>query len=430
MPDTKQLDAKSKKIRKILRRLFDKDKINEGFYDAIIRRMKEFTDDPETWVPELLDIWKGVKRDVENGMNGEYREVREYIRQNFIRLLKKRYSKGIAKLNAVSGDYAFSIDSLERMDSDAYTTYIGFLVMGCPNSTDIDVAVFCPESANRDGGVATLFTSELNRLYQELTELGYNVKDREIDINQVIVINRQIVASTKGGKETANIMLATYCHHVQQTVAETGEVRSLQTHPLDPVELTDEDFESKVRSFAKYCWDYLKYLVDKKTYQRMRDTRVEVYEMGTRAVMTELHRIMDMIVTDPEVAKRSGLDMAHWRSAFKSLTMKTVQIIVYYHEGTMSYTKAEIAEDAAKIADHYDGFDGDVLRAGCLYNLTRGKSGRFVRGLFDHLVKCYQQIVKEILDDEAIKTGFSCEREYLMDLDIQGGEYPGGCRAI
>jgi hypothetical protein len=420
-----QFDPKNKKIAALLLRLFEEDKIEDAFYDALIRLMKSFTDDYATWTVNFLDIWKGVKHDVPGGMDGENSQIREYIRQNFIRILQKKYSNGICKLNALAPyGYSFSVDRVEQMDPESYTDYIGWVKMGCDWSTDHDITIFCPESANRDGSVAPLFSSEMRRLRSELRDIGYDMT-REIDLNQVIVVDRQIVASTKGGKETANIILATHDRHLQQMSA-TGEIPLiLEICPLDPIDLTAEDFEAKVRSFAKYCWDYLKYLVPKATYQRMRDTRIEVYGMGMRAVMTELGRILDLIITDPKEAEAAHLDTVHWRSAFKSLTMKAVQIIVYHHEDTMSYTKAEIAEDSRKIAAYYEGVDEDTLYVGCLYNLTRGARGSFVPGLFDHLVRSYLQIVEEILDDASIRTSFTLESEYLLDLHVQDNRYPG-----
>jgi hypothetical protein len=438
------LDPHSKFIAMILLTLFGSDKIEDEFYDAIIDRMKRFTSDRITWIIELLDIRKDIERDVEGGINGATSEVREYIRQYFIRLLKFLPSKAIRKINTLSEVYSFSIDSLERMNPDNYTCYLGFVLFGCPWSTDIDVMVFCPLTALRDGSVVPLFSSEIQRLKRELEALGLDTQNRGIDISLAIVVDGEIVASSKGGRGTANIVLKTHHHHPQQ-MSENNDNNDnddnddnndntksnlpliLVKNPLNSVELTNEDFGSNLRAFAKYCWDNMKYLVDKKTSKRMHDVCSQVHKNGS--YVEDLHQILDLLVTDPNVAESLGLDMAHWRSNFKALTMKAVQNIVYFHEKTMSYTKAEIAEDSLKIAKYYEmlDLDGEIIRDGCLYNLTRGAKGRFVPELFDHLVQCYLQIVREVLNNEADQQlTFTCERIDLVDPDAQGGSYPGG----
>lgn len=426
-----ELNPKDKKLWKIFLDLFKNDKIPDEFYRSHIEILRDFSTDHSKNPVELIDIWKGVVRDVSGGLDGSDDLIQEYIREKYLYFLEKKSSKAIQKLNALArgGGYGFDPDQLERLDADSYTTYDGWLKMGCDLSTDNDIVVFCPESANRDGGVAPLFSSELRRLESEMQEVGLDTT-KYLDINQIIVVDRRIVASGKGGEETANIILATYHLHPQK-MSESGDLpHVLEIYPLDEVELDAETFETKLRATAKYVWDYAKYLMPASKYQEIRDLRIATYDTGARAVMTELHQILGLIVTDPEEAERLDLDMTHWRSDFKTLTMKFVQAIVFYHEGTMKYAKVEIAQDSRKIAQYYelpDGLDEDAIFNGCLYNLTRGAQGEFVPGLCDFLIRCYQQIVRVLLDDSGQKTRFVVEREYLMTPELQGeGEkYPG-----
>jgi hypothetical protein len=408
-----ELDPKDNKLAKILFTLFSDDKIPDGFYEAMIRMMQNFNAEKREWNTSFLDIWKGILRDVENGVDAEFSAIREYIRTRFVHLLSVKSSNAIRKLNGVSEHYAFSVDAFEQMDPDSYTQYTAFLVIGCPWSTDIDVIVFCPASANNDGNVVPLFTSEFYRLKVEIATLGYDVEGRDVDYNLIVVENDVIVASTKGGKETANIALATHHFHAQQMNDVGDTPLALELFPLQIVELGSEEFETKVRSLAKYCWDFLKYLTPKDKYDEFYDIRRSVYEMEMRALMTQLPKLLPLIVTDPEHAALIGLDMTHWRTRFKSLTMKLVQIIVFHLDSTMTYTKAEIAEDSRKIATaHPLELSEDAVYAGCLYNLSRGSRGEFQSGLFEALIEIYLKIVDEILDDSA-KTSFAVNSDSL-----------------
>jgi hypothetical protein len=320
------------------------------------------------------------------------------------------------------------------MNPELYTQYTGFIVQGCPWSTDIDILVFCPESAIDNGGVKKLYSSEIERLESELVDLSYNIdvgNGRGLDINQIVVENDKIVASTKGGAESGNIALATWHLHPQIMNKEKNLPQSLVYYPLKFVELNSEEFEAKVRSLAKFVWDYLKYALSKDEYQKIRDWRKGVYDeyrKNTSFLMTELPKIMKLIVTDPVKAEDLGIDMTHWRSFFKTVTMKLVQIIYFDLHNTMSYEKHQIAKDAGLIFSDYlsQNLNEEIIESGSLYYLGRGNhGGSFQSGLIPYLMEIYFTIVDRILD-KSNQSSFTVDNDTLLDqTSYANGTFPG-----
>ena len=370
----------NKKTGKFFLYLFSSDKIPNDFYAELITTLKSFDYDKHIWNTSFIGLWKNIKRDL---VDDEFITLKEYIRKWFIKLFETNVSQGIKKLNSLN--YKFNIDELEQLKNESYTNYESFFIYGCPLSTDIDVLVTCPEQSARDGKVCPLFTSEIVRLKEELSDLGYDI-NREIDYNLVVIRDDVIIASSKGGKETANICLATYKQHAQK----------FHDLPLKKIILSSDDFEDKLRSLAKFVWDFLKNITSKNEYKNIQDVRRFMYTKPSTHLMTELNTIIPLIIHDPKDDKI--INIVQWRTRFKSITMKLIQIIVYHINKTTSYNKLDIALDSKIIVKYYEtNLSEEMVYSGSLYNLTRGTQGEYQPNLFYYLIDIYQLIVIEVL---------------------------------
>jgi hypothetical protein len=447
-PVGQMLDPTDSKISKIILDLFESDQIPDDFYRLVIAWMRGFTveliarpdsetDDPKAWqMKGWADIWKGCLKVSGDLGEGDYPIIKQHIRGRFIHMFGAKRSKAIQKLNVVQNIYRFDIGDLERLTPGQYTTFVRFIVYGCYRSRDIDVMVICPPSSNYNGGVRALYTSELTRLSAELMAIGYDTQGRDIDYNQVVIEDGKIVASTKGGAETGNIVLITWIHHSQiwdydAPSADTPPIPlALVQYPLDFVELGFEEFEAKVRSLAKYFWDFLKYCTTKADYMTIRSFKSDVYQMtDCQAVMTQLRVITPLIISDPEVAKSHDIEIDRWRSFFKTVVMKLVQIIVFDLDGTMTYVKDLIAQDSRKIVDAYpvpdqSPINSHTIESACLYYLTRGTEGHYEPTLFHYLLGIYFQIVDQVSTDRS--TIFTVSPDVLRNPEsYQCNAFPG-----
>lgn len=398
-----------KPIATVVEDLFKSNLMPDKFYESLIAAMKTFDIPNRVGIVDWFDIYKWVCRDV--GLDANYTDVKEYLRECIVRMFRDKRKTIIIKLDALirEGVGAFDIDELERSNPTNYTHYTSFTVYGCPSSTDIDVAVFCPDTAKDNGAVKPLYDSEKRRLRSELTSIGYD-PEAELDVNLMVVdaANGRIAASTKGGVETANIINATHMHHVQ--------LYPFDLMGLKTVELNQEMFETKVASLSKFIWDYLKYCIPKIEYKRIHDQRSDVYQKDQNVMMRELRTVTPMLITDPAIAQENQLDMAHWRSVHKTVTMKLVQIIYFDLYGSMSYTKDGIAADASKILEQTPSelFTQDSIRYACEFYLFRGTKGVYHPSLFSYLIEIYFQIVDRITDSKS-----NSKRTYVSQQIMQ-----------
>ena len=394
---TYSIDTSDRKMVDALCKLYKKDKL-VGLDDAIIRLFRTYDpNDRDAWTDQtctaLLDIHKRALRELGDDF-ADNAKLKIHIRASLLITIGTRKQQFVAKISQLidKGVWKIDLNALEELDADGYSKYVSFVVYGCPLSTDIDVCVICNPIYINSGTVRPLFRSEMERLKSDLIKLGYDGagETREIDYNLIVIRDGQIVASTKGGAETANIIRSTHTFHVQSI-----DVDALG---LEEVELSDTDFASKVRSFAKYVWDYLKYISLWKDYDEIHDDRSMIYDSPGQIVRS-LGRALAIVVADPTSDEFEEIkDKPHWRTSFKTICMKLVQIAVFWKDRRMSYTKEEIAADSVGLLEHWahPSLDNDTLHQGCLYFLLRGKRGTYDNRVYPYLISIYQEIATDV----------------------------------
>lgn len=396
---TYSIDTSDQKMVDALCKLYEQDKL-VGLDDAIVRLFGTYDpNDRNAWTDQtctaLLDVHKRALRELGDDF-ADNAKLKFHIRASLLLTIGTRKRQFVAKISQLidKGVWEIDLNALEELDADGYSKYVSFVVYGCPLSTDIDVCVICNPIYNNSGTVRPLFRSEMERLKSDLVKLGYGGagETREIDYNLIVIRDGQIIASTKGGAETANIIRSTHAFHAQSI-----DVDALG---LKEVELSDTDFASKVRSFAKYVWDYLKYISLREDYDAIHDDRSMIYDSPGQIVQS-LGRALEIVVADPTSAKFQEIkdkNEAHWRTSFKTICMKLVQIAVFWKDRKMSYTKEGIAADSVNLLKRWThpSLDNDTLHQGCLYFLLRGKRGTYDDRVYPYLISIYQEIAADV----------------------------------
>lgn len=254
-------------------------------------------------------------------------------------------------------------DMLEDLCYDKFNTYSSFAVFGCPSSTDIDVIVVVDKHSN--GNPYPLFSRETNRLRTELSELGYDITHRDLDINLISIENKMIVASDKGGVETQNMILSTYHYHNQK-------------YECPDLQMVKVDIGDRLRAFSKYVLNNLEYVVE--DYSSLRDEKKKIYMDGVEAIMVYVKDINHIFIEKSENKK--------WKDAMKAMVMKYTQMILIEND-IYSYIKDDIIKQFGTMYPH--------LADSTEWFLYRGKRGEFSSELIPILHSEYCRILDTYL---------------------------------
>jgi len=242
-------------------------------------------------------------------------------------------------------------------------------IFGCPNSRDIDVAIFVSNQQDIESYSKGFCKIDIDSLKLRLKKLDYDIT-REIDINLVYLDERDNISTVlKGSKETQNIIFNTYCYHKQDS-------------PIIVSSTIEIDITEKLRSIAKFLLDYLEYFIGKENYGIYRIARRKSY-------IDESSRIIFSIEMLKIIKIKSVLsEIEH--NYMKSLVMKLIQLSLL-DKNILSYTKIGLAEEINKI------FIGSYNSA--LWYLMRGTMGKFDADFFSILISEYERIYKETLEE-------------------------------
>jgi len=290
-----------------------------------------------------------------------------------IELVKLRPTQTLKK---IAGLFLYSCTELEELCSEKFSRYMFFTVFGCPLSTDIDVVCYVDEIYSSNGFVNPLFSSEIERLTAELSELGYDVS-RGLDISLVTIKENNIVALSKGGRETQNIIISTHMHHIQK-------------YPVPALEWVTGDILDKCRAIAKFYLDHLEHIA--LDYASVRNKKKEVYTIGTDA-------ILDFSKTILQYINMSNIESQQWVDTMKSIVMKYIQLIIL-SVGKYEYTK----EGLAIMIDEMFKHEFETIGTNCLWFLTRGKRGAFSDKALEFLHSKYVKIIDDYYKSFQIKT--------------------------
>lgn len=292
----------------------------------------------------------------------------------------------IGTFNLINRYIKLSDEVLEEICKELFSTMISFCVFGCPDSTDIDVVVVVDKQSN--GDPRPLLTSEYGRLVEELTELGYDLDVRSLDYN-LIVINpdeKRIIASTKGGDETQNMVNLTHMFHKQM-------------YPHPDMAMVKVKMSDKLRAFSKYVLNYLEYIVE--DYQGLRERKKEVYREGVESIMAYVDTLQPLFIVQS--------DQKRWFNTMKAIVMKYCQMVLL-NSDILLYTKAEICDAMRSITpDVVDGIE---------WFMFRGKRGTFNSNTIPTLHRYYSTYLKEHLNRFDVKTIKIRKRDIANPTDL------------
>ena len=218
------------------------------------------------------------------------------------------------------------------IDPDYFLQYTGFIVYGCPLSTDLDVAVITDDLKKLHKPI------NYQQLRNDLTALSYP-EDKELDVVTIFIDGDKIADFSKGGAELHNIIIETFKYHKQMY----DECPATGHRPLEIVDM--------IRAISKFIIDNFKFMLPADYYQRVRDQKIKAYA-GEWSRVNFVNQHCEFIVINTDSLKH--------KSVYKSLVMKLCQLLLA-EEGKYEYTKQGLA---------------DKFGAGCAWFLTRGKQGQ------------------------------------------------------
>lgn len=193
-------------------------------------------------------------------------------------------------------------------------------IFGCDTSTDVDVAVLID-----DPNIINLFKKGMVVINLDAIKKDIDTT-KELDINFVTVVkDGSIGITSKGGRETQNIIYYTYDYHPQK-------FPKIFNKPID-VDLND-----KIRGLCKYVLDHMEHLLGKEKYKQERQHKIEIYDSSFER--------MDYIN-----ALIKSIKLPINKSIIKAIVMKLIQIILL-DNNEVAYTKKLLVE---KINDIFPG---------------------------------------------------------------------------
>lgn len=304
-------------------------------------------------------------------------------------LLLKKPKTTLKKIKNICN---FPQSYLESLCTEMFSTYDLFVVFGCPLSTDIDVVVFVNSIYNNHGNVYPLFSYEYERLVDELKNIGYDTDTKEIDISLVVLENKNIVALSKAGRETQNIINHTYHLHKQK-------------YSLPLIDSFDVDIFDKCRAISKYYLDNLKSIA--KDYEEIRYEKADVYVAGT----SEMINYCKTIILHINLENTESIE---WINTMKSLVMKYVQLILL-EQNLYEYTKNGLI----KIIGELCGKEFPSVSVNVEWFLMRGKSGFFSKDLIPFLHTKFISILEKYESQFDVQTVSISFDDLVVPVNIE-----------
>ena len=159
------------------------------FFDQIRYKIEQNGDAPPYLYPKLLSMQKkGISED-----------------QDIAAYCSKRNKNFI--------DYVFSFLSEKELSillDGCYSELIGFIVVGCPESTDTDIIVIVSPENQPKGQVLPLSPDSLIRLKERLLSIGIN-QEKELDINLIYLENGRVIGFSKEVKKLSILFILHGC---------------------------------------------------------------------------------------------------------------------------------------------------------------------------------------------------------------------------
>ena len=214
---------------------------------------------------------------------------------------------------------------------DYFLQYTGFIVYGCPLSTDIDVAVITNNLKHLHKPI------DYQELRSDLNILGYS-PDKELDVVTIFIDGDKVADYSKGGAELHNIIVETFKYHKQMF-----DICPVVGH-------RDIDIVDMIRALAKFIIDNFKFMLPEQYYKKIRDQKIKAYAgEWSRVEFVNQHYPNIMIKVDSKKEK----------DVYKSLMIKLCQLLLV-EDGEYEYTKQGLA---------------NKFGPGAAWFLTRGQQG-------------------------------------------------------
>lgn len=249
-----------------------------------------------------------------------------------------------------------------------------FNVIGCEYSTDIDIIIPVPSVQIITDYKNKKFDLNLDLIKDDLTNLGYDLMSRELDVNLVYLdpdkSNIIIVSLIGEPKLTQNIIHYTYQLHPQ----------SYPPIVSNPIQINLSDF---TRLFSKIILDWMEKLLGKSRYKELRQIKIQVY--------TDIISRLDFALQILEEVNFVELYETN-KNIVKSIGMKLSQLALL-SLAELEFTKVKISHQISKILPiEYDNI---------LFILTRGKMGKMddlnkIQQIFDVLIVQYKTVIEDI----------------------------------
>ena len=381
----------TKPYSRLVLKILQEDRMISQFYDSLNHKL----DSMDIYVRDMIKYMElETKLSICDII---YSERKKLCNIFLIKILELSLAKGMSKICKI---YEFTSNDIEQMIPDHFAQYDSFLVFGCPESTDIDVVCFVRPQDCLAGVTKDLSDESIKKLSIQLSELGYDTVKREIDMTTIYVdpLTQNITSSSKGGRETQNILVQTWIYH-RQIMNQTGDIpNALLLHPIRMIDFTTEEIFDKLRSMAKYIMDYSEEISP--NYLIFRPIKTTLYTEGGNQMMRFMRSIIQYICYDPEMIKINGLDMKKYHNRFKSIIMKLIQISLLCKFNLTIYVKTELAESVRMLFVSNPLNTSERLEdlvQGARWFLFRGTRGKYCPELFIRLLDQYNQIVDEFL---------------------------------
>lgn len=241
---------------------------------------------------------------------------------------------------------------------------VNTIVFGCNVSTDIDIMVIVKNHEN--GEPLPLSFVQTNFIKKQLAECGYDIVNREIDIVLCCVdANGRVVAMSKGGKFTPNIIMETYQLHQQPKCHTPPKLVKNEINTIMIIE--------SIRALINFVIQNDDMLTlkshNKKIKKQMMEEDHDCYSLDV------INKIANIESTNIEYC-----------SVMKSFVMKLIQLCEMTNN-KIHYTKEELANSYV--------FPDDKLKCGAMFWLMRGKKGQYNKDTIEYLVNQFSKIYKQ-----------------------------------
>ena len=324
----------------------------------------------------------------------------------------------------MSRKYCFSLlkDDLSMILEECYSEMTkGFIIFGCPTSTDIDLAVIVNSENQHNGQVLPLSSKSQQQLEKRLAAIGVDM-EKKLDITLIYVDEKKnVIGFSKGGQETVKIIFSTWRYHPQEY---EGDIPAALNYIKD---LTDEQmkdlFPGKVKETSRWPLKRLKEIISPEDYLNCRKEKNTALADQGNSSMVFFIEISSHVIVHP--SNLGNLDIVKWRNNMKSMVMKLIQVVLWFEFEETCYLKQELAERCVPMifSDSLGETkeNSSMVQEG-LYYLTRGNCGYLPESpiLFEKLIQKYEQVVSSVFVDKSINMVISDFSRFSSNLGRLG----------